>query len=224
MFILSDIHGEKELMKPFLLSEEKYCLQLGDFGFIWKNNDWKYNRFLRHFERDYPNKIIFTILGNHENYDSIEKMKRKVICGARCRVVKENVFAVERGEILEIEGKKILCMGGANSTDAAYRIPTVSWWYQEEITEKDLTNAFTKVKECDKIDLVISHCMPDYFMYKVYSYPESYPSSAKLDKLVKYLFENNKMPEKWVGGHIHQNLRFTYADCDFEALDIGQSN
>ena len=84
MFILSDVHGEKELIKPFLLSSEKYCFQLGDFGFIWKYTDWKYNRFLRHFERDYPEKVIFTVLGNHENYDSIEKMPMRTVLGARC--------------------------------------------------------------------------------------------------------------------------------------------
>lgn len=119
MYFLGDVHAESPLMRDFLNSEEKYCLQLGDFGFIFKYNDWKWNRFLNHFEKNYPNKMIFTVLGNHENYDSIEKMPVKDMFGARCRKIRSNVYAVERGEILSIEGLNILCIGGADSIDKA---------------------------------------------------------------------------------------------------------
>lgn len=97
MYFLGDVHAESPLMEGFLESKEKYCLQLGDFGFIFKYNDWKWNKFLNHFARDYPEKMIFTILGNHENYDSIEKMPIKTMFGARCREIRSNVYAIERG-------------------------------------------------------------------------------------------------------------------------------
>ena len=90
MYFLGDVHAESPLMRDFLNSEEKYCLQLGDFGFIFKYNDWKWNRFINHFEKNYPNKMIFTVLGNHENYDSIEKMPVKNMFGARCRKIRSN--------------------------------------------------------------------------------------------------------------------------------------
>lgn len=51
MYFLGDVHAESPLMKGFLESKEKYCLQLGDFGFIFKYNDWKWNKFLNRFAR-----------------------------------------------------------------------------------------------------------------------------------------------------------------------------
>ena len=62
MYFLGDVHAVPSLMRGFLESNEKYCIQLGDFGFIFKANDWKWNKFLNHFAKDYPNKEIYTIL------------------------------------------------------------------------------------------------------------------------------------------------------------------
>lgn len=221
MFILSDVHGEKGLMEPFILSQEKYCFQLGDFGFIWKHNDWKYNKFLNHFERDYPDKIIFTVLGNHENYDSIEKMPVKVIMGAKCRVIRKNVFAIERGEIITCENKNILCIGGADSTDIAWRIPTVSWWYQEQITYKDVEKCFTNLEKCDKIDYVLSHSMPAFYSERVFGFLAG-ESNLQLEKIFIKMKDLNKAPAEWLGGHYHENSEKNFFGTVFSTLGIGE--
>lgn len=221
MFILSDVHGEKGLMEPFILSQEKYCFQLGDFGFIWKHNDWKYNKFLNHFERDYSDKIIFTILGNHENYDSIEKIPVKVIMGAKCRVIRKNIFAIERGEIITCENKNILCVGGADSTDITWRIPTVSWWYQEQITYKDVEKCFTNLEKCDKIDYVLSHSMPAFYAQRVFGFsPEE--SNLQLEKIFVQMKMMDKAPKEWIGGHYHKDSELEFFDTKFATFGIGK--
>lgn len=221
MYFLGDVHAESHLMKGFLESKEKYCLQLGDFGFIFKYNDWKWNKFLNHFARDYPEKMIFTILGNHENYDSIEKMPIKTIFGARCREIRSNVYAVERGEILSIEGLNILCIGGADSIDKVYREPKESWWHQEVITSQDV------IKTVDKglthsFDMICSHTMPAFFMDKKFTTLFNTGSEFSLEKIYCDIENNDKHIPLWLGGHVHASISLSYNDTLFRTLNIGE--
>lgn len=39
MFIISDIHGEVSQFDKFFKSDEKFCLQLGDFGLIFSEKE-----------------------------------------------------------------------------------------------------------------------------------------------------------------------------------------
>ena len=182
MYFLGDVHAESPLMRDFLNSEEKYCLQLGDFGFIFKYNDWKWNRFLNRFEKNYPNKMIFTVLGNHENYDSIEKMPVKDMFGAKCRKIRSNVYAVERGEILSIEGLNILCIGGADSIDKAWRQDGISWWAQEKISDTDVKKTVENGLTCS-FDMVCSHAMPAFFMLQNFTPCSQTDSEFSLEKI-----------------------------------------
>ena len=221
MYFLGDVHGESPLMRDFLNSEEKYCLQLGDFGFIFKYNDWKWNRFLNHFEKNYPNKMIFTVLGNHENYDSIEKMPVKDMFGARCRKIRSNVYAVERGEILSIEGLNILCIGGADSIDKAWRQDGISWWAQEKISDTDVKKTVEKGLTCS-FDMVCSHAMPAFFMLQNFTPCFQTGSEFSLEKIYCDIENNGGHIPLWIGGHVHNSIDMKYNDTLFRSLDIGE--
>ena len=221
MYFLGDVHAESPLMRDFLNSEEKYCLQLGDFGFIFKYNDWKWNRFLNHFEKNYPNKMIFTVLGNHENYDSIEKMPVKDMFGARCRKIRSNVYAVERGEILSIEGLNILCIGGADSIDKAWRQDGISWWAQEKISDTDVKKTVEKGLTCS-FDMICSHAMPAFFMLQNFTPCFQTGSEFSLEKIYCDIENNGGHIPLWIGGHVHNSIDMTYNDTLFRSLDIGE--
>ena len=221
MYFLGDVHAESPLMRDFLNSEEKYCLQLGDFGFIFKYNDWKWNRFLNHFEKNYPNKMIFTVLGNHENYDSIEKMPVKDMFCARCRKIRSNVYAVERGEILSIEGLNILCIGGADSIDKAWRQDGISWWTQEKISDTDVKKTVEKGLTCS-FDMVCSHAMPAFFMLQNFTPCFQTGSEFSLEKIYCDIENNGGHIPLWIGGHVHNSIDMTYNDTLFRSLDIGE--
>ena len=221
MYFLGDVHAESPLMRDFLNSEEKYCLQLGDFGFIFKYNDWKWNRFLNHFEKNYPNKMIFTVLGNHENYDSIEKMPVKDMFGARCRKIRSNVYAIERGEILSIEGLNILCIGGADSIDKAWRQDGISWWAQEKISDTDVKKTVEKGSTCS-FDMVCSHAMPAFFMLQNFTPCFQTGSEFSLEKIYCDIENNGGHIPLWIGGHVHNSIDMTYNDTLFRSLDIGE--
>ena len=221
MYFLGDVHAESPLMRDFLNSEEKYCLQLGDFGFIFKYNDWKWNKFLNHFEKNYPNKMIFTVLGNHENYDSIEKMPVKDMFGARCRKIRSNVYAIERGEILSIEGLNILCIGGADSIDKAWRQDGISWWAQEKISDTDVKKTVEKGLTCS-FDMVCSHAMPAFFMLQNFTPCFQTGSEFSLEKIYCDIENNGGHIPLWIGGHVHNSIDMTYNDTLFRSLDIGE--
>ena len=221
MYFLRDVHAESPLMRDFLNSEEKYCLQLGDFGFIFKYNDWKWNRFLNHFEKNYPNKMIFTVLGNHENYDSIEKMSVKDMFGARCRKIRSNVYAVERGEILSIEGLNILCIGGADSIDKAWRQDGISWWTQEKISDTDVKKTVEKGLTCS-FNMICSHAMPAFFMLQNFTPCFQTGSEFSLEKIYCDIENNGGHIPLWIGGHVHNSIDMTYNDTLFRSLDIGE--
>ena len=221
MYFLGDVHAESPLMRDFLNSEEKYCLQLGDFGFIFKYNDWKWNKFINHFEKNYPNKMIFTVLGNHENYDSIEKMPVKDMFGARCRKIRSNVYAIERGEILSIEGLNILCIGGADSTDKAWRQDGISWWMQEKISDTDVKKTVEEGLTYS-FDMVCSHAMPAFFMLQNFTPCFQTGSEFSLEKIYCDIENNGGHIPLWIGGHVHNSIDMMYNDTLFRSLDIGE--
>ena len=221
MYFLGDVHAESPLMRDFLNSEEKYCLQLGDFGFIFKYNDWKWNKFLNRFEKNYPNKMIFTVLGNHENYDSIEKMPVKDMFGARCRKIRSNVYAIERGEILSIEGLNILCIGGADSIDKAWRQDGISWWAQEKISDTDVKKTVEKGLTCS-FDMVCSHAMPAFFMLQNFTPCFQTGSEFSLEKIYCDIENNGGHIPLWIGGHVHNSIDMMYNGTLFRSLDIGE--
>lgn len=223
MFILSDVHGERGLMKPFLDSDEKICIQLGDFGFIWKHNDYKYNRFLNIFSKEYPEKEIYTVLGNHENYASLNKMPIVEKNGARCRKIRNNVFAVERGEIISLEGKNCLCVGGADSLDKDWRIIGESWWPQEKIFPETAEKVKEKILAGANVDYVFSHCMPYFFMKEIWGeWAKVSDSEKELDKIATYLLNSDASPNYWFGGHIHENNNLNVNNTTFVSLGIGE--
>ena len=69
------------------------------------------------------------------------------------------IFHVLRGEIMTLEGKTFLCIGGAVSIDKALRTPYISWWPAEEISFHDIDNALNNLERVNNtVDFVITHC------------------------------------------------------------------
>ena len=223
MFILGDVHANADFMNSFLESNEKYCIQLGDFGFIWNYGDWKWNKFLNKFEKEYSDKIIFVVPGNHENYDSFMKLPQVEVFGAKAYKVRENVFYIKRGEILEIENTTFLCIGGADSTDKAWRIVEYEtkgikcWWGQEAIHQKDIDNALKNLEKYGgRVDYVCSHAEPRWAINEIMPWAQESQSENLLGDLSRQV-----ECEIWFGGHIHESLEVKGRDFDVMTLGEG---
>lgn len=232
VMILSDVHGEGHWFLPFKNSDCDICIQLGDFGFIWDKFDIPYNKFLNKFEKEFPNKTIFTVLGNHENYDLIfhfHKFETVSQYGAECYQIRKNIFAVKRGEILNLDNITFLCVGGADSTDKEWRIETEIyerevkgkahrlWWPQEKIAQADIDNAIANVnkQEDKRVNFVCTHAEPYRFIQKIFPHAQASDSDLLLNDLWAQIGY-----DYWFGGHIHES--YFDEENNIASLGIGE--
>ena len=146
----------------------------------------------------------------HENFDRLEKYRVSKKYGGNVQKITENCYHLMRGETYEINGYKFLCIGGAESHDAIYRIYGESIWLQESIANEQIEKT---ISNCKDVDFVISHCAPSDFLLKMFLdghvdfvYKET-QSSQMLQKLLETLKKQEKS-WKWFMGHYHLDLNY----------------
>jgi hypothetical protein len=177
MILLSgDLHGNSRdeassITKAYLLnkygqeiySQINYNVILGDCAFLWSKDHDKTDRWLLSFlgkqHRGFPMLCLF---GNHENYDRLldHPLVDIGIGDLVYEIYKDDVYYLQRGHIYNINGYKILALGGAYSIDKAYRSPHISWWEQEYWTAKEERDLFELIKTENKFDYIFSHTAP----------------------------------------------------------------
>lgn len=161
IFITGDIHQSIDISKltsrhfPIgnSLTKEDIIIILGDAGLVWDNS--KEDMYWRKWLNDKP-WTTFCILGNHEAYPLIYQLPKVTFMGNTVYKVEDSIFYAETGNIYNIYGYKCLAINGADSHDKQYRKENVSWWKEEQITEKDVQKALSSLKD-NKIDYVFSH-------------------------------------------------------------------
>ena len=173
IFITGDTHGgwrgfegEMARFKRFekfekSLCKDDYLIVAGDFGFVWNmfQSNATEERWLKYFaERKFTTLFID---GNHENFDRLNAYEVSEFKGGKVHKISESVYHLMRGQIYEIDGRKIFTLGGAMSVDKSRREPDISWWAGEAITQDDFNEAWRNLTKCDFIvDIVISHTCP----------------------------------------------------------------
>ena len=205
VYLTGDTHGnldEKRLNFFNTLTKDDVVIILGDFGYFFRAD----------LIDEYPNFPFTTIsiLGNHENYSLFELFEDDEIFGARCKKMKDNVYIIKNGEILNIDNKKFLCYGGALSIDKSMRIPYVSWWPEEIPSRADYMNAINNLEIIDwKIDYFLGHTCSekiceDFFHY---TYKINDPTEKQIEQL-EYELKFHNCNYKYFFGH-HHKLRIT---------------
>lgn len=220
MILLSDIHGNSYMIKLLcsdsIYENEKYILQLGDFGFIFDEQESEEeNISLNYINRllENNNKTLFTILGNHECWSRYLDMVTCFDWDFKTWKIRDSIYVIQPGEIVNLEGKTILCVGGADSIDKSWRLQYAQkykekiWWFEETISDNDMYNAYHNLEKYDnKVDYICTHCEPYTFMAKsqIVSNPLPTRSEMLLDGLLSVVEF-----KKWYGGHVH-------ATCEIE--------
>lgn len=160
---LGDLHGNFSLIHQYVKNydiKDAHIIQVGDFGVGFALLD-KERRALGMFHDLFVknNVIVWAIRGNHDFKPYFDNDPFGF----------SNIRLVPDYTVLELEGKKILCVGGAVSVDREWRytgaqrrgefdvVPGQSWWKDEVfVLEKE------KVVDLKGINIVVTHTCPSY--------------------------------------------------------------
>lgn len=215
IILTGDIHADISrivLMDDSEMTKDDIVIVLGDFGVIWGNSemtDWRLK------ELSKKNFTTAFLDGNHENFVEIARLENITSWhGGKVGKLPYGIIHLLRGEIYNINGKIIGVCGGANSVDLWHRTEGVSWWREEEITDKDISNFEANLKG-NKIDIMLSHDAPASLIPLVKLF--SRINDRKISNSQKQLEKINQIADidKWYFGHWHINKKF---DDKFECL------
>lgn len=211
----SDIHklNRKNFGQRAAAGENDVLLICGDFGGVWAGDGTE------RYWLDWFNKKQFTTLfidGNHENHHRLAAEFDEVdFGGAKVHQIREKVFHLMRGYVYDIQGKRIFCMGGAESHDKAFRTEGINWWPEELPSALEYDRALEQLALCAwNVDCVLSHCAPSHIQKKYFpGYPENELTSFLQCVSQRLSFQH------WYFGHYHKDVPIgeTYT-CLFESV------
>lgn len=124
-------------------------LHLGDFGYTFSRG------FLRQVSTELAHAGIPLLFvdGNHEDFG---RLYRWPVGPSGLRKITGGVWHLPRGFRWEWSGVRFLSLGGAHSVDRPFRVPGVSWWKEEVITDEQAG----PVMAAGRADVLIAHDCP----------------------------------------------------------------
>lgn len=172
IYVTADTHGEEDLGKVQMfdfntrqlrITKKDYLVILGDFGVIWypeKHRMYKYRMKVLEYLHRCPWTTLF-IDGNHENFDMLNKYPVIDMFDGKVGKINDSVFHLKRGEVYNICGKKIYCMGGATSIDKNLQSMRNTWWEEELPSPEELKHGMLKLREHNfEVDYIFTHNGP----------------------------------------------------------------
>ena len=105
-----------------------------------------------------------------------------------------------RGQVFEIERKKIFTFGGAYSIDKAMRTEGYSWWPDEMPTDAEMKEANQNLERVNhKVDYIITHAAPEDTMNLFYP---DHEKEKVLNNFLEWVRESTEY-KHWYFGHLH---------------------
>lgn len=210
LFVTGDTHGEEGRfqymdgpIEKTLTAEDKLFV-CGDFGYI-SDDSYRERLYLR-FLAEKPYTILF-VDGNHENFDLIDEYPVEEWCGGKVHVIRRDkngtpkIIHLMRGQVFEIEGKKIFTFGGAYSVDRYMRTPHRSWWPQEMPTDDEKKEAISNLEKANyEVDYILTHTAPEDTLCMFYP---NHPEEKPLNNFLEWVRETVKY-QHWFMGHLHR--------------------
>ena len=153
IFVTADTHGEMERFEDKQLKKLKKgdtLVVLGDFGFVWTDSEKEKKNLAKLAKKP------FTILFIDGLGDSFEVLGRYADCEYCCakakEIVKDKIYYIKRGEIAEIEGRKLLFFGGNDTYD-----PDIVESFDDPAAA-DFENCSANLeKAADSVDYILTH-------------------------------------------------------------------
>ena len=216
IYVTGDTHGDYDWSKvntkqfPLQrnLTKNDYLIITGDFGGVWDGGD------IDKYTQKFWNKKNFTTLfvdGNHENHDLLSSYPVTEWHGGKVHMISESIIHLMRGQIYDIDGYKILTLGGAQSHDMWCRKEGKNWW-KGELPTIDELYAFVDVIEANpQVDYVITHDIPDHIQDMVNPYGEY--THDRLSNFFEAVYDLIPF-KRWYAGHYHLDVDFKERNVD----------
>lgn len=184
------------------LTKDDYVIVCGDFGLVWDGSAREM------WWQDWLSAKNFTTLwvdGNHENFDILYEFPLIEKFGGEVREIAPDIFHLDRGQVLTIDGSKFFVMGGARSIDRAQRVEHISWWKQEMPSNEEMDKAVRALDECGwDVDYVITHCAPRSVQLALSVWYENDPMVSFLERV-----RTDLKFKQWYFGHYHEDRQVT---------------
>lgn len=178
-------------------------IQLGDWGFIWPGVTQLDELSNMLVGLDVTMRFID---GNHDDHPTLKKLSDLENSAV---TIAPNVIYQPRGSVHEDEdGTRFLFLGGAPSIDRASRIPGLSWWPEEIITEAEFKRALSAK---DPIHVIVTHDAPAFPPgFSAKGYPDYQREQLRSMKLVNDLIKKHR-PQRLMHGHWHRHYERRHA-------------
>ncbi len=208
------------------MTKDDYVIICGDFGGVWNEDRESKNE---KYWLDWFEERSYTLLfvdGNHENFDRLYEYPVMEWHGGKVHKLRPHVLHLMRGQVFDIDGKKIFAFGGASSHDITggileiddpdykfkkkrldrdwipYRINHISWWEQELASKAEMDEGISNLRANDyTVDYIVTHCCSTSTQVLIGG------SMYKPDRETDYLeyIKNQTYYKKWFFGHYHDN-------------------
>lgn len=229
VYITGDTHGNctrvREWAKVF--GKDDTIIVAGDFGYLFRKRQDVWDTFQKEFGK--LNCTVLFIDGNHENFNWLNEFEVDMWNGGKVhKILGDKVIHLMRGQVFNIEGKKIFTFGGGLSIDTQggildrkdpdfrrkeieallsglpYRILNESWWKEEMPTEEEKQEAVNNLsKHNNTVDYVITHAVGTQLYGRLAL--ELGIRNMITDSLSEWLMGMDKVVkcDKWYFGHYH---------------------
>jgi len=232
MYFLGDLHGNFSHLLYTLTRLKKRninVVQVGDFGIGFHGEqDFKNLDYINQALNEWDAKL-WIIRGNHDDPKFFRGELRDKINTAY-----PNIYFIEDYEVVEIEGKKLFCLGGGVSIDRTYRTEGKSYW-KDEIVVYDQFKIDETIKNHDNIDIIITHSAPmwchpkgvDAPIVREYCMVDNALKQDLIDEreILGSVFDvlNDKFKFRYhFYGHFHSNFRRRLVDTSHVLIGVGE--
>ena len=161
IYFTGDMHGDKGRFGAWKLRWLKKTDALvicGDFGFLWDGSEKEKQALDWIGRRKY--QVLF-VEGTHDNLDLLEQYPVEEWNGGLTHHITGNLRHLIRGQVFDIDGRKLLALGGGESQDASFRKAGENWWPQELPQYDELEEWTQRLKDIgNHLDYVVSHQAP----------------------------------------------------------------
>lgn len=198
------------------MTKDDYVIIAGDFGGVWgmDNTD-------RYIIKTYENRNFTTLFvdGNHENHDALDQYPVEQWHGGKIHRISDTVIHLMRGQVFDIDGRKIFTMGGAQSTDKAYRKEGVSWWARELPSDAEYDEAIRNLQTHDfKVNYIVTHCAPEDYAYD-YTCMDVARNLNRLTAFFSGLITDYDISyDAWYFGHYHTEIDYDKFHCLYRRI------